>query len=117
MKKIKFRGKSLYSEKYFFGGYYKDCSDAEFIVQPNGEMNRVDSVAQLVELDANGNEVYEGDKFTDKFGHTFTARLLPQAICKNGHIRFDWMPKSCDFHIFTFPDDFNVEEGYCSEED
>lgn len=61
MKIIKFRGKSLYSNKIFYGGYYEDCSDAKFIVQPNGEMNRVESVAQLVGYDKNGKEIYSDD--------------------------------------------------------
>lgn len=69
MRKIKFRGKSLYSNKIFYGGYYEDCSGAEFIVQPNGEMNRVKSIVQLIGIDKNGNEIYEGDEIKSRFNN------------------------------------------------
>lgn len=113
MEKIKFRGRTVLNNKIICGDllHYEDDRVG---ICPIGkaESDEVipESVVPFVGYDADGNEVYEGDKFTDKFGHTFTARLLPQAICKNGDIRIDWLPKSCDFHLF--PDDFDVEEDF-----
>lgn len=126
MKTIKFRGKSKYSGKFVYGGLY-DGGNQYYIVnvyyegkassnfeEMFTELEPIypETIAQLVGYDANGNEVYEGDKFTDKIGHTFTARLQPQGFCEDGHICFDWMPDRYDFQVFTFPDDFDVEEDF-----
>lgn len=62
----------------------------------HGEIDE-ESVAQLVGYDMNGNEIYEGDKFKDKYGHIHTARLRPQGYCNDDKIRFDWMPESNEF--------------------
>lgn len=114
MKPIKFRGKeeSLKEQTVYGIGFIRTTLAYDFLVKEDLKMTAVkrNSVKQLVGYDADGNEVYEGDEFTDKYGHTFTARLQPQGFCKDGHFRFDWMPHSCDFH--TLPDDFNVEEDY-----
>ena len=110
MRPIKFRGRRLDNDNFVYG-YFSRYHNKPLV---DGFMVYPDSVAQLVGYDADGNEVYEGDEFTDKYGHTFTARLQPQGFCKDGHIRFDWMPHSCDFH--TFPDDFDVEEDYINAE-
>ena len=67
------------------------------------------SISRFVGYDADGKEVYEGDVFSDKYGHSLTARLNPQAVTNDGHFRFDWLPDNCEFRIM--PDDFEVEEA------
>lgn len=49
----------------------KDGLAKNYVVAPN-------SVRQFVCLDDDGNELYEGDQFTDKDGEVWTVKLAPQ---------------------------------------
>lgn len=55
-----------------------------------------DTVSQLVGYDVAGEEVYEGDEVTDKFGHELTARIVSIAEDTNsrGFFRERW---GCNF--------------------
>lgn len=44
-----------------------------------------ETISQLVGYDAAGEEVYEGDELTDKFGHELTARIV--SIAENTNPR------------------------------
>jgi len=66
---IKFRGKRVKDGKTVYGWAYKsECPMSSFpaIIDYNDKYNAIypESVAQLVGYDADGNEVYEGDKLT-----------------------------------------------------
>lgn len=94
---IKFRGKDIESNEYVYGFFIR-CVDDPVIVSVKGlKTVYPDSVAQFVGYDMNKKEVYEGDKFKDKYGHIHTARLRPQGYCNDDKICFDWMPESCEF--------------------
>lgn len=119
MKKIKFRG---YDTRDGVREMVTFTLDELLAGTDEYELVDPDSVAQFTGYDADGKEVYEGDKFNDKYdkfndkyGHTLTARLNPQAVGNNGHLRFDWLPDNCEFHVM--PDDFEVEEDYINEND
>lgn len=87
MRPIKFRGIDIKTGEVVFGFYYEDCEGKPRIIVtlPNGEGQYLpyvdpDSVKQLRGYDADGNEVYEGDKLIDIFGEEYTAAIydLPQ---------------------------------------
>lgn len=77
MRLIKFRGKNARGENVFV--------EFEGPLVFNGE--EVTDVAQLVGYDADGNEIYEGDKLTDSFGQEWTAK-----IHQGGGTGVDWTP-------------------------
>ena len=106
MEKIKFRGRDK-SGEYHYGGIYKfdfddgssRCAIIEQIYENEIEkavgiyyLSEIEvepeSVAQFVGYDADGNEVYEGDKVHGisgtMIGHTFTARRANVAQSTNG---------------------------------
>lgn len=58
---------------YAIIGEFKDSGGLanNYVVDPK-------SVRQFVCLDDDGNELYEGDKFTDKDGEVWTVKLTPQ---------------------------------------
>lgn len=103
MKTIKFRGKCLDIGKFVYGDLVQSPTGAVLINERKGAIPAKyvapETVAQFVGYDKSGKEVYEGDKLTDKYGYILTARLRPQAVCNNEHIRFDWMPDSCNFEL------------------
>lgn len=89
---IKFRGADIIADKLYYGDYitrsdgscairFKASSDPfELFDLHEGEIAvKPESVAQLVGYDANGNEVYEGDKVFDveNPADTVTAELYP----------------------------------------
>ena len=82
MREIKFRGKTI-GGLIVFGSYYyenlDDIGEIPIIMDEHGEENVVypESVAQLVGYDANGKEVYEGDKLIDRDGRRIKAALRP----------------------------------------
>ena len=65
MRKIKFRGKNEKGEYVFM--------ELEEPIVFNGE--QVESVAQFVGYDADGNEIYEGDEFFDIEDEEVTAKF------------------------------------------
>ena len=69
MRPIKFRGRND-SGKFVYG----DLTHVANMVSIGGWHVDPDSIAQLVGYDKDGNEVYEGDTYTDERG-TFTAKL------------------------------------------
>ena len=86
---IKFRGVGLRDGKYRYGWYSPITPIGKFpaILDEEGYYSAVkaDTVKQLVGYDAEGNEVYEGDELTDKFGHELTARI--ESIAENTNPR------------------------------
>lgn len=79
MRKIKFRGIDSCTGKYVYG-YYNPFMNAEelpMISTKAGEVEvAAESVAQLVGVDKNGREVYEGDKVVDDFGNVMAAGFV-----------------------------------------
>lgn len=81
---IKFRGKRMSDGKLIYGYYHVRGGDAyidDWRVEP-------DSVAQFLDYDASGDEVYEGDKLTDLFaedGEVLTARRDAFAYSEDNH--------------------------------
>ena len=69
MRKIKFRGKSKYSDKIIFGDL-NHSSDGESIFVDD-EVVYPETVAQLVGYDADGNEVYEGDELVSTINNDY----------------------------------------------
>jgi len=81
MRQIKFRGETL-GGRIVYGFFC--CTEVEDVTLPciiveEGDYRQVkpESVAQLVEIDSNGKEVYEGDEVVDKFGEKYLAQLTP----------------------------------------
>ena len=107
MRPIKFRGRDINSN-YVYGLLTKkkvrangsvtwaiatgNCSLAETI--PVDES----SIAQLVDVDADGNEVYEGDALFDQDGDIFCARLVGVACDQT---RFTAIDNDYDGHRLT----------------
>ncbi|MBR3747245.1 MAG: hypothetical protein IKN27_09845 [Selenomonadaceae bacterium] len=79
---IKFRGRDKETGKIVFGSfvdYGEHCNSRYWINPPTNEANHPvdpDSVAQLVGYDANGKEIYEGDKVVSEYGDEIVARLM-----------------------------------------
>lgn len=59
---IKFRGKDVDTDRYVYGDFVQ--GDYDFMFINNSNIYRVypESVAQLIGYDADGNEIYEGDR-------------------------------------------------------
>lgn len=75
---IKFRGRRIDGNGYA-------CGDISY--EYNGRETWVDgwqvypvTIAQLVGYDADGNELYEGDKLIDQHGEVYTAVLMGFAV-------------------------------------
>ncbi|MBR5913974.1 MAG: hypothetical protein IKZ58_06400 [Selenomonadaceae bacterium] len=85
---IKFRGEDIISGEYHYGDYVTRSEGCAIRVRENDKLFdlheyeiavKPESVAQLVGYDANGDEVYEGDKIFDVEypADTVTAELFP----------------------------------------
>lgn len=63
MRPIKFRGKRLCDDQWVYGYFWENkiAGDSLIITDEGDEAVDPDTVGQFVCLDANGNEVYEGD--------------------------------------------------------
>ena len=76
MRKIKFRGRRAdgyvnFGDLIHQGGkYFIEHRELDLEVEP-------ESIAQLVGIDSNSKEVYEGDEVVDKFGEKYLAQLTP----------------------------------------
>ena len=112
MRKIKFRGLTL-EGKFIYGDYrhigfcphiYKreQCYYEERAVEVAPE-----SVAQLVGIDSNGKEVYEGDVIVDQHGIEYTAYLVGIADGETEFIRLD-------DEIETATLEFKVKDEQCT---
>ena len=75
MNKIKFRGRGLKDKKLYYGSYVHTMPQSSFpaIIDNGGFYNEVDpdSVAQFVGYDADGKEIYEGDKMISTINSDF----------------------------------------------
>lgn len=106
MRKIKFRGKCANGE-FVFGSYccevYCDIAKLHVIIDERGEEFSIDlnSVAQLVGYDANGNEVYEGDKLVDTGGNEHVAWL--ESTAQN--------TDTAEFHFWAYPSKLKLKEN------
>ena len=96
---IKFRGKKRKDGKFIYGSYVHITPMSSFpsIIDNEGFYEEVDpdSVAQFVGYDADGKEVYEGDKLVDSNGNEFFAELwamgantLDADVLENGIFKF-----------------------------
>ena len=79
MRKIKFRGKNIWSGKMIFGDFLDDGKEV-FIRDINAENKpfvqiESDSVTQLVGYDSDGKEVYEGDELIAENGLVIVASI------------------------------------------
>ncbi|MBR0288546.1 MAG: hypothetical protein IJQ82_06160, partial [Selenomonadaceae bacterium] len=87
MKEIKFRGRYVgdyvmdeyIAEGTMLYGGYVEIEDKPYIIPKDDTAIQVtpESVAQLVGIDSNSKEVYEGDEVVDKFGEKYLAQLTP----------------------------------------
>lgn len=82
MRQIKFRGRNRVTDEFVYGTYYYEHfedtpKEIHAIISEYGEEWRIDpeSVAQLIGIDANGREVYEGDT---------VIRIAPSPDWKDG---------------------------------
>lgn len=84
MKNIKFRGKDRFGN-YVYGGYMRGTGGTTIVVTEKSvgcvKFVNVDpeSVEQFVGLDADGNELYEGNLFAEG-ANTYKAELIPSMI-------------------------------------
>lgn len=75
---IKFRGRHIATGgKMVYGDLIQSGGEASIFDGNHRFYVYPDSVAQLVGVDKDGNEVYEGDLVTDKNGYEGFAALLP----------------------------------------
>ena len=79
MRQIKFRGRDIETGRTVYGGYKVGRCGEPIIITNFTAAYEVtpESVAQLIGIDANGREVYEGDEVVDKFGEKYLAQLTP----------------------------------------
>lgn len=73
MRQIKFRARDAYGQ-YRYGDLWQR-NDGTLIYDEVWHRVKRDSVAQLVGVDSDGREVYEGDIVVDKYGEEYTAQL------------------------------------------
>ena len=78
---IKFRGIDFSGKVHY--GNYAEVDGCHYIIENTAWHNvkkyriKPDSVAQLVGVDRNGREVYEGDRLIDRDGRRIKAGLRP----------------------------------------
>ena len=76
MREIKFRGRHTTTNKVIYGYAFKYPGQTSwYILDAHAEQWRMkkDSLAQLIAVDTNGEEVYEGDKIKHKRGAYFAV--------------------------------------------
>lgn len=81
MRVIKFRGKDRRTGAYVTGDLLQPCHEYEQVPTIRADWNdyrEVDpaTVAQFIDVDKNGCEIYEGDHYGDK-KHDFIATMSP----------------------------------------
>ena len=76
MRQIKFRGRDSRGN-VFFGCYDESTATIDDFEYAACHVVEPESVAQFVGLDADGNEVYEGDILIDEQGLEWEAQLRP----------------------------------------
>lgn len=92
MREIKFRGRALYDscgekvDKLVIGDLSHEWNKVTIFDENDGDVYEVDpnSVAQLVGLDSDGHEVYEGDTLIHASGEEWIAALGSYARNKTG---------------------------------
>ena len=82
MRKIKFRRKNLRGEWIYtelFGEDFTNEKLAAFAIDLCGT-NDYSTISQLVGVDKNGREVYEGDSVVDEWGNEFRVVYEPEFL-------------------------------------
>lgn len=111
MRQIKFRGHALYDscgqsvDKIVYGDLFQEYDKVDISSWDDGDTYEVtpESVSQLVEIDANGKEVYEGDTIVDQHGIEYTAYLVGIADGETEFVRLDDEIETASF-------EFNVKD-------
>ena len=107
MRPIKFRGKT-FDGQIVFGSYcyenLDDIGEIHSIIDEHGEENIVDpdTVAQLVGYDANGKEVYEGDRLIEEYVDGYVKEHI---ACLEGMTQD---PETSLFYCLPFPAPFTT---------
>lgn len=91
MRQIKFHGRDIETGRTVYGGYKVGrCGEPIIITNFTAAYEvKPESVAQLIEIDAHGREVYEGDTIIDQHGIEYTAYLVGIADGETEFIRLD----------------------------
>lgn len=75
MRLIKFRGHNFFTKETVYGQQICETEDGWDFWTGDDWIHCTDC-AQLVGIDVDGNEIYEGDKVVSEYGFTVTARLV-----------------------------------------
>lgn len=92
MRQIKFRGHAISDscgqsvDRIVHGDLIHEWNKLCILDEDDGDIYKVDpeSVAQLVGVDSNGNEVYEGDIIVNSRGEEWEAELIPAPVSEDG---------------------------------
>lgn len=99
----KFRGKTVAGKKFVYGGYFYDFIKKHHYIIALGNKFKdfclfevfPNSIAQLVYINSDGQEIYEGDVVVDKDGNEYIANLMSIA---DGEIDF-----------YSFEDEYAID--------
>lgn len=101
---IKFRGKSINTGTIVYGDLINVKTSLDpTIITDSGASYIVgeSSIAQLIGLDEDGNEVYEGDMVQDNLGNTYTAEISKLILPPNSMSHTEALQFLPEYHHLT----------------